>query len=184
MWCRRNRGRLSLTASIGAVSAPRYARSAEEAMVRAQEALECAKARRRGSFWAWKPDVERDAQRRVNIRVTDEIVNALNERRVVLAYEPVVDVGSRATAFHECLVRLKQENGELLLAPDVVPTAERLGLIHLVDQRGARARHCRAGGRAARRAQPQHLARHHHGSRLVDANRSLVAGRIPGLPIA
>ncbi len=128
-------GPVSLTASIGAVSVPRYARSADEAMVRAQEALDRAKARRSGSYLAWRPNVERDAQRRVNIRVTDEIVSALNERRLVMAYEPVVDARSRATVFHECLVRMKQDDGELLLAPDIVPVAEKLGLVHLVDQR-------------------------------------------------
>jgi diguanylate cyclase (GGDEF)-like protein len=128
-------GPVSLTASIGAVSVPRYARSAEDAMTRAQEALEMAKARRRGSFLAWRPNVEREAQRRVNIRVTDEIVSALNERRMVMAYEPVVDVHSRVAAFHECLVRMKQDDGTLLLAPDIVPVAEKLGLIRLVDQR-------------------------------------------------
>ncbi|MGL1645785.1 hypothetical protein ACSTHO_23700, partial [Vibrio parahaemolyticus] len=75
-------------------------------MSRTQEALDLAKARRRGSLMVWRPNVERDAQRRVNIRVTDEIVTALNERRIVMAYEPVVATVSRQPAFHECLVRM------------------------------------------------------------------------------
>jgi diguanylate cyclase (GGDEF)-like protein len=128
-------GPVSVTASIGAVSVPRYARSADEAINRAQESLDLAKRRRHGSFSLWRPNVERDAQRRVNIRVTDEIVTALNERRIVMAFEPVVESGSRAPAFHECLVRMKQDDGELLLAPDIVPVAEKLGLIRLVDHR-------------------------------------------------
>jgi EAL domain-containing protein (putative c-di-GMP-specific phosphodiesterase class I) len=128
-------GPVSVTASIGAVSVPRYARSADEAINRAQETLDMTKSRRHGSFALWRPNVERDAQRRVNIRVTDEIVTALNERRIVVAFEPVVESGSRALAFHECLVRMKQEDGELLLAPDIVPVAEKLGLIRLVDHR-------------------------------------------------
>ncbi len=128
-------GPVSLTASIGAINAPRYARTPEEAMSRAQEALESAKARRRGSFLAWRPNVEREAQRRVNIRVTDEIVTALNERRISMAFEPVVATNSRATAFYECLVRMQRDDGELSLAPDIVPVAEKLGLIRLVDHR-------------------------------------------------
>ena len=128
-------GPVSLTASIGAVNAPRYARTADEAMSRTQEALETAKARRRGSFHAWHPNVERDAQRRVNIRVTDEIVTALNDRRIVAAFEPVVAARSREPAFYECLVRMEQGDGQVLLAPDIVPVAERLGLIRLVDHR-------------------------------------------------
>jgi diguanylate cyclase (GGDEF)-like protein len=128
-------GPVSVTASIGAVSVPRYARNADEAINRAQESLHTAKRRRAGSFLTWRPNVERDAQRRVNIRVTDEIVTALNERRIVMAFEPVVDARTREPAFHECLVRMQQDDGQFLLAPDIVPVAEKLGLIRLVDHR-------------------------------------------------
>jgi diguanylate cyclase (GGDEF)-like protein len=128
-------GPVSVTVSIGAVIAPRHARSAEEAINRAQETLDTSKRRRAGSFSLWRPNVERDAQRRVNIRVTDEIVTALNERRIVTAFEPVVDARWRKASFYECLVRMEQDDGRVLLAPDIVPVAERLGLIRLVDHR-------------------------------------------------
>jgi diguanylate cyclase (GGDEF)-like protein len=128
-------GPVSVTASIGAVSVPRYARNTDEAINRAHETLDAAKRRRAGSFGTWRPNAERDAQRRVNIRVTDEIVTALNDRRIVLAYEPVVSAATRDGAFYECLVRMEQADGRTLLAPDIVPVAERLGLIRLVDHR-------------------------------------------------
>ena len=128
-------GPVSVTASIGAVSVPRYARSVDEVINRAQETLDDAKRRRQGSYALWRPNLERDAQRRVNIRVTDEIVTALNERRIVTAFEPVMDAVTRQPAFYECLVRMEQADGRLLLAPDVVPVAEKLGLIRLVDHR-------------------------------------------------
>ncbi|UFX45050.1 bifunctional diguanylate cyclase/phosphodiesterase [Bradyrhizobium sp. 41S5] len=128
-------GPVSVTVSIGAVTIPRHAKSAEEAVNRAQETLDAAKSRRAGSFALWKPNVERDAQRRVNIRVTDEIVTALNERRILIGFEPVVDARSRQPLFYECLVRMEQEDGRALLAPDIVPVAERLGLIRMVDHR-------------------------------------------------
>ncbi|MBY0382144.1 MAG: bifunctional diguanylate cyclase/phosphodiesterase [Xanthobacteraceae bacterium] len=128
-------GPVSLTASIGAISLPRHGRSTEEVTSRAQEALDTAKSRRRGSFMAWRPNVERETQRQVNIRVTDEIVTALNERRIVLAFEPVVHASTLQPAFHECLVRMRRGEGDLSLAPDIVPVAEKLGLIRLVDHR-------------------------------------------------
>jgi diguanylate cyclase (GGDEF)-like protein len=128
-------GPVSVTASIGAISVPRYARSADEAINRAQETLDAAKRRRAGSFAMWRPNVERDAQRRVNIRVTDEIVTALNERRIAMAFEPVVATASREIAFYEGLIRMERDDGRMLLAPDIVPVAERLGLIRLVDHR-------------------------------------------------
>jgi diguanylate cyclase (GGDEF)-like protein len=128
-------GPVSVTASIGAVSVPRYARSSDEAINRAQETLDGAKRRRAGSFSRWRPNVEREAQRLVNIRVTDEIVTALNERRIAMAFEPVVQANSRGVAFYECLIRMVQDDGQVVLAPDIVPVAEKLGLIRLVDHR-------------------------------------------------
>jgi diguanylate cyclase (GGDEF)-like protein len=128
-------GPVSVTASIGAVNLPRYARNADEAINRAQEALDTSKRRRAGSFLLWRPNVEREAQRRVNIRVTDEIVTALNERRIVMAFEPVVETHTRQASFYECLVRMERDDGQILLAPDIVPVAEKLGLIRLVDHR-------------------------------------------------
>ncbi len=50
-------GPVSITASIGAVSVPRYARDAEEAVNRAQETLDAAKRRRAGSLALWRPNV-------------------------------------------------------------------------------------------------------------------------------
>ena len=57
-------GPVSVTASIGAITVPRYARTADEAVNRAQETLDAAKRRRAGSFSMWRPNVERDAQRK------------------------------------------------------------------------------------------------------------------------
>jgi len=128
-------GPVAVTVSIGAVSLPRHARDADEAINRAHESLDSVKRRRAGSFAAWRPNAARDAQRRVNIRVTDQIVTALNERRLVLAFEPVMAARARETAFYECLIRMEQDDGRVLLAPDIVPVAERLGLIRLVDHR-------------------------------------------------
>lgn len=129
-------GPVAVTVSVGAVSLPRHARSVDEAMNRAQEALELAKSRRQGSYSMWQPNVEREARRRLNIRVTDEIVTALNQRRIGLGFEPVVEAKARDNVvFYESLVRMQQDNGEFLLGPDIVPIAEKLGLIRLVDHR-------------------------------------------------
>ena len=43
--------------------------------------------------------------------------------------------GSRQPAFYECLMRVRRANGALLGATDVVPVAERLGLVRLLDHR-------------------------------------------------
>lgn len=128
-------GPVALTGTIGGVVAPRHAPTVEDAIARAQDALETAKRRRRGSFAAYRPSIEREALRKANARASDEIIAALNERRLVLAYEPVVSARTRELAFHECLVRISQADGTLINAGMIIPTAERLGLVRLIDQR-------------------------------------------------
>ena len=57
-------GPVAVTVTGGGVVAPRHARTADDILVRAQEALGRAKAKRRGSFLAYRPSVEREALRR------------------------------------------------------------------------------------------------------------------------
>ena len=128
-------GPIAVTVTIGGVTAPRHARSVMEVLARTQETLDAAKARRRGSFLAYRPSIERDALRRENVRGTDELVAALNERRIFLAYETIVAASDRKPAFYECLMRIRRTDGGLIAAGDIVPIAERLGLVRLLDHR-------------------------------------------------
>jgi len=128
-------GPIAVTVTIGGITAPRHARSVTEVLARAQESLDAAKARRRGSFEAYLPNIEREAMRRENVRATDAIVAALNERRIFLAYETVIAAADRRPAFYECLMRIRSADGGLIAATDIIPVAERLGLVRLLDFR-------------------------------------------------
>jgi diguanylate cyclase (GGDEF)-like protein len=128
-------GPIAVTVTIGGVTAPRHARSVSEVLARAQETLDAAKLRRRGSFLAYRPSIEREQLRRENVRATDEIVAALNERRIFLAYETIASARDRQPAFYECLMRIRRADGSFLGASEIVPVAERLGLVRLLDHR-------------------------------------------------
>jgi diguanylate cyclase (GGDEF)-like protein len=128
-------GPVSVTGTIGGVSVPYHADTVDDVLARAQESLDHTKDRRPGSFIAYQPNPERETQRRANIRATDSIVTALNERRILLAFEPVVDAHSREVAFHECLLRIRRIDGSLIPATEIIPIAERLGLSRMLDNR-------------------------------------------------
>jgi diguanylate cyclase (GGDEF)-like protein len=128
-------GPVAVTVTVGGVTAPRHASNVQEILARAQETLDRAKAKRLGSYQVYRPNVERETLRRDNVRAADEIVNALNERRILLAFEPVVNTATRAPAFHECLMRIRSADGTIVHASQVVPIAERLGLVRLLDHR-------------------------------------------------
>ena len=128
-------GPVAVTVTIGGITAPRHARTVPEIFSRAQDALHAARLKRHGSFAPYKPNVERDALRRDAVRATDEIVAALNERRITLAYEPVVETKTRKVAFYECLMRVHRPDGRLAHAQEIIPVAERVGLMRMLDHR-------------------------------------------------
>jgi diguanylate cyclase (GGDEF)-like protein len=128
-------GPVAATVTIGGLTAPRHARNVNEVLARAQDALYGARAKRHGSFQAYQPNLKRAAERQENMRATDEILSALNERRIFVLFEPVVDIASRRPAFYECLMRIKRPDGSLLAVNEFIPWAERLGLVRLLDHR-------------------------------------------------
>jgi len=128
-------GPVAATATIGGVVAPRHARTVEEVLARAHEALNTARDKHRGSFLPYRPNIEREERRRENQRASDEIVSALNEHRVLIAFEPVVETLSRRVAFHECLMRIRRADGTIATAQHVIPVAEHLGFVRLLDHR-------------------------------------------------
>src|SRR5947207_7402629 len=128
-------GPVAATITVGGVAAPRHARTVAEILARAQESLDSAKARRRGSFIAYRPNIERETLRKENVHSTDKIVSALNERRILLAFEPVAATATREPAFHECLMRIRRADGSMASATTVIAIAERLRLAPLIHHR-------------------------------------------------
>ena len=128
-------GPVSATASMGAVMMPRHAMDAKTAMNCAEAALDMSKARHIDNFEIFERSAERNMRQKRNIRFADDIVAALNNRCVIPAFQPIVHSGNGELAFHECLLRLENANGEIVSGGPLVPLAEQLGLIRLVDHR-------------------------------------------------
>lgn len=129
------RGPVAVTVSVGSIALPGHASSVEQALARAEEALVIAKQRLRDSHVVYTPSREREKARLRNINVADELITALNDKRIRIAYQPIVDAVSGEAALFECLVRLEQPDGSILSAGHFVPLAEKLGIIGLLDYR-------------------------------------------------
>jgi EAL domain-containing protein (putative c-di-GMP-specific phosphodiesterase class I) len=67
--------------------------------------------------------------------IADEVVAALNEDRLVFAYQPIVAAASHEASHFECLLRLKKHDGSVIAAGQFIPAAEQLGIVRLVDRR-------------------------------------------------
>ena len=128
-------GAIPATVSIGAVLAPQHAVNSTEAMRRAEEALEKAKGFGRNGFAVYAPSAQQESRRRRLVSIGDEIMNALDEDRVLLAYQPIIAAKSRARIFDECLLRIQRKDGTLICAKDFIPAAEALGMVRILDRR-------------------------------------------------
>ncbi len=128
-------GAVSVTISIGAIALPQDARNSQEAMARAEEALDRAKAQGRDNFAVYSHSPQRESLRKRTVSIGDQIVTAMAENRVVLAYQAIVDAKTNEAVAHECLVRIVRPEGQVIAAGDFVPVAEQLGLVRRLDYR-------------------------------------------------
>ncbi|MCX5514468.1 bifunctional diguanylate cyclase/phosphodiesterase [Kaistia algarum] len=124
---------ISVTISIGAVAIPRHARRREEAIERALETLALVGASGSGRFMAFASSLARAEERKDNAELSRQLVGALAEGRLKLAFQPVIDIATRQPVYHEALLRLVQPDGAVAPAAQIVPLAERLGLSRLFD---------------------------------------------------
>lgn len=129
------KGSVAASISVGAVEAPRDADCAHVAMARAEAALDQAKRLGRSSWSSFSEKTDVMTMRRRNTHMSDVILTALNERRVRLAFQPIVADLDEPPKKFECLIRMRAEDGREVPAPEFIPAAERLGLVHLLDRR-------------------------------------------------
>ena len=114
---------------------PLEAKTTIEALHACDEALTIATERMDTPFVAFSTDPEKRVQRSENLNQTDMVLSALNERRIRLAFQPIVASDTGKVAMYESLVRMETPEGEILGAAHIVPVAEKLGFLHLIDHR-------------------------------------------------
>jgi len=128
-------GRVPATLRVGAVVAPRNGRVAHLLFQHAEEALDVARQPGATRFINYEPSLAREDIRLKALKISDEIVSALNDDRIVLALQPLIDTRTGAPALYEALMRLRRTDGVLVSPSSLLPTAEKSGLIQLVDHR-------------------------------------------------
>ncbi|MEL7486469.1 MAG: bifunctional diguanylate cyclase/phosphodiesterase, partial [Pseudomonadota bacterium] len=129
------RGGVAASICLGAVDLPDAADGSQKAMTRAEAALDQARRLGHSSWSAFTEKTDQVSLRRRNTHMSDVILTALNERRIRLAFQPIVNDIGDAPFKYECLIRMRGEDGRNIPAPEFIPVAERLGLVHLLDRR-------------------------------------------------
>ncbi|HMK90488.1 MAG TPA: bifunctional diguanylate cyclase/phosphodiesterase [Methylocystis sp.] len=120
---------------VGGVIAPREGRSVQALCQRAEEALDLARQRIGSRYVAYSTSLAREDQRLRALQVADNIMAALSEHRVELAFQPIVHALDAHTAFFEALLRVRLADGSLVSPGAIMPVAEKAGLMRLLDER-------------------------------------------------
>lgn len=103
-------------------------------LVKAEMAMRHAKDQGRSCYVSYREAADRSQHNRLLLSSGDQFLNALKDNRVKLAFQPIMNADDRKASFHECLIRLIDENGKMQSAGQFFPAIEKLGLSRLVDQ--------------------------------------------------
>ncbi len=130
---RTSKGPVSLRLAMGACLLPHHARQPIEAVSAASDALDRARRERGLRLSVHDPDPEIHEHRLAKSRLLSRFVDALEEGRLQLAFQPVVDADSRGTVYHEALLRIDDCDDGIVEDAGFIKLAEDLGLMRLVD---------------------------------------------------
>jgi diguanylate cyclase (GGDEF)-like protein len=123
-----------VSVSVGGVQFSDFCSTAYDVMIKADIALKQAKREGRDRFVAYRVSEQQGEQHRRNLLVGNQVKKALREHRLQFAFQPVVRAGSQQAVFHECLLRMRDEAGQLVPAGVFIPVIEQLGLVRIVDR--------------------------------------------------
>lgn len=124
-------GPLHITSSIGCVSFPDAAKDVPQALDKAFIALN-----NQGelAFSAYEDSAYDSEKSREQMALAKHLNDAIVENRLRLAFQPIISSKSGKTAHYECLLRIIDKEGKITSAGPLIPIAERMGLIEVIDR--------------------------------------------------
>lgn len=128
-------GPIHVTVSIGAVAFPDSARTATDAMTKADVALQKAKRSGRNTWSIYDYTEEQRQDHRKNMVIAEQVQRALCDERIFLAFQPIVDSNTHEATSYECLMRMKRPDGGIVSAGEFMGVVEELGLIRAIDRK-------------------------------------------------
>jgi EAL domain-containing protein (putative c-di-GMP-specific phosphodiesterase class I) len=119
--------------TAGGVIVPASEADPAEAFSLAEEALSQAECGVGTSFVVYQPSPQRLLAHSNNRKHANDIITALNEERFTIWHQPIVSATTGDPVMYESLLRMKSADGEILPAAHLVPIAEKLGFMQMID---------------------------------------------------
>jgi diguanylate cyclase (GGDEF)-like protein len=128
-------GAVAVSLKIGAALTPRDGITANDLLQCAEQALASVKKRHDLNYICLTHNKLDNDQHIANQKASDDILQGLNERRIILAFQPIACANTRKIKSYEGLVRMRQLDGRIAGAGQIIPPAERVGLLKFIDMR-------------------------------------------------
>src|SRR5690606_33591913 len=121
---------LRLRASVGSARISSEFDNAGSALAAAEQALRTARTEPAGVALYAAPEVREPAPD----GLAEQLASAVAQRRLELAYQPIVAVAGGDDAQYQTLLRLRDADGGLRPAGELLPIAEAAGLMDAIDR--------------------------------------------------
>ncbi|VAX09181.1 diguanylate cyclase/phosphodiesterase (GGDEF & EAL domains) with PAS/PAC sensor(s) [hydrothermal vent metagenome] len=125
---------VTLSASIGITLFPTHSDSPSELLAQADAAMYTAKRDGRNRAHVYSDQDKELLNMQTKIQWESRIRHALDNDLFVLHYQPIVDLRTHRIAHYEALLRMQDEDGQLIYPSDFLEIAERFGLINDIDK--------------------------------------------------
>lgn len=120
--------------TIGGIKLDDSMMKASSAISRAEMSLQDAKQQGRGCFVFYSDKMtQRVNSFRDDLTIGDDFLRGFRSGRVKLAFQEIMGAKSGEVSFHECLIRLIDEDGTIHTAGKFIDAVEKMGLTRLVD---------------------------------------------------
>lgn len=126
--------RIHLGCSIGLAMIDGSVSMGEDYLVKADIALYIAKDRGRNLIHQYNPNDVENEEIKHSANWSQKIRDAIRENRVLLYFQPILDVRENQVSYYEALVRVKDASG-IVIGPDAfIPPLEKKGEMSLLDR--------------------------------------------------
>lgn len=119
-----------LLTNIGVVDFPQNASCAMQAVDKAMIALTNRSSLNFASYARSEDEAQKAAQQ---LEMAQSLNRAINEKRLRLAFQPIIASKTGKIAHYEALLRIIDEHGKLISAGPFIPVAEQMGIINTID---------------------------------------------------
>ncbi len=119
--------------SIGVAIYPQHGETQQELLTNADLAMYHAKKSGRARYHIFSPEFEYQAVLTEQLRWKHIIEHAIKQDEFVLYYQPILDIKHKKISHYECLLRIVQQDGILLMPGDFITQAEQIGIIDQID---------------------------------------------------